>query len=190
MTGSERETPWPGLGKSCISHREISEKLTPIHLDLRRNRSSALTIFQPRDGTKGTIVVGQNNRWAMTQISILYVDEAVQFDQKQIRHLFKLLGTKDAQDVLATAMRELSARLTRAESFFQAGNWDEFAICVAGLDAIGEQIGMRSLSTASRAVSETLDVQDTAATAATFFRLMRIGDKSLTDYQLLCDTSG
>ncbi|MGR3815043.1 MAG: hypothetical protein ACU0AU_13185 [Cognatishimia activa] len=126
----------------------------------------------------------------MTQISILYVDEAVQFDQKQIRHLFKLLGTKDAQDVLATAMSELSQRLTRAESFFQAGKWDEFAICVAGLDAIGEQIGMRSLSTASRAVSETLDVQDTAATAATFFRLMRIGDKSLTDYQLLCDTSG
>lgn len=124
----------------------------------------------------------------MTQISTLYVDEVVQFDQKQIRHLFKLLGTQEAQDVLATAMGELSERLTQAEAFFRAANWDAFASCIAGLDAIGEQVGMRSLCTTSRAVSDALEAGDTAATAATFFRLLRIGDRSLTDYRLLCDT--
>ena len=126
----------------------------------------------------------------MTQISVLYLDETVQFDQKQIRHLFNLLGTKEAQEVLATAMKELAERLSRADALYKAGSWDAFALSVTGLDTIGEQIGMQSLSTASRAVCDALERRDMAATAATFFRLMRIGDRSLTDYRLLCDTSG
>ena len=126
----------------------------------------------------------------MAEISVLYVDEVVEFDQKQVRHLFKLLGNKEASLVMASAMGELAERLTRAEALFQAGNMGELTPVVQGIEKIATEIGMRSLTQASRAVLSTIRADVTAATSATFFRLLRIGDRSLSDYRLLCDTSG
>lgn len=126
----------------------------------------------------------------MTQVSVLYVDETVRFDQTQIRHLFKLLGTADAQDVLHCAMQELARHISRAEQAFQAQQWDRLGPIMSALGKIGDEIGMQSLCQASRAVAICNDAQDSAARAATFFRLLRVGDRSLSDYRLLCDSSG
>ena len=116
------------------------------------------------------------------QVSVLFTDESVCLDQARIIELERLLGAKTAESVAIRAMEELSSRLAHCERLFQLENWQDLRKCVRSLIAIGDQIGMTSLSQVSAHVVGAIDAGDITATAATFFRLMRIGDRSLSDY--------
>ncbi|MGH1463804.1 MAG: hypothetical protein ACRBBQ_00440 [Cognatishimia sp.] len=126
----------------------------------------------------------------MEQVNFLCVDEAVRLDHRQIGQLRDLLGHQEAEEVTMRAMEELSARLAHAESLFLLAKRPDLRKCVRSLIAISDQIGMRSLAEASRHVVTALDNEDHNGAAATFFRLMRIGDRSLSDYWELQNLSG
>lgn len=113
---------------------------------------------------------------------MLFADETVCLDHARIVELEKLLGAKTAEDVAIRAMEELSARLAHCETLFQLEKWKDLRKSARSMIAIGDQIGMTSLSLVSQHVVDTIDAQDTNAIAATFYRLLRIGDRSLSDY--------
>ncbi len=126
----------------------------------------------------------------LEQVNVLYVDEAIRLDFEQIRQLQDLLGNKTAEEVMARAMEELSARLSHSENLFRLEKWKDLRKCVRSMIAISDQIGMQSLAHVCKHVMAAIDAQDYAATAATFFRLLRIGDRSLSDYWDLQNLSG
>lgn len=126
----------------------------------------------------------------MKQVSILHTDEPVFLDHDKISELEKLLGSKDAEKVIAKAMEEVAIRLSAGEKQFGAQEWKDLRKTVRSMGAIGDQIGMATLTRVCRMVVETIDTKNVPATAATFCRLTRIGDRSLSDYWDLQNVSG
>lgn len=126
----------------------------------------------------------------MAQISVLYLEEAVQFDRNQIRRLYKFLGNADAQAAMTAAVRDISGKLADAERLFTARAWTELKGCLHTLAAAADQIGLATLSDACHATQIAAERQDQAATAATLYRALRIADRVMTDIRLLCDTPG
>jgi hypothetical protein len=126
----------------------------------------------------------------LEQLNVLYMDEAVRLDHAQIRQLHDLLGHRGAENVTTRAMEELSARLSHAENLFLLSKSQDLRKCVRSLIAISDQIGMCSLAQVSAHVVTAIDSKDSCAIAATFFRLLRIGDRSLSDYWELQNLSG
>ena len=126
----------------------------------------------------------------MEQVHVLFSDEAVYLDLIRIEELERLLGGKDAENVIVKAMEEVAKRLTLSERAFYAQDWAALRKAVKSMSAIGEQIGMQSLVRAGRNTLDALDSRNHAAMAATFYRLRRIGDRSLSDYWDLQGVTG
>jgi hypothetical protein len=61
--------------------------------------------------------------------------------------------------------------------------------CARSLIAIAEQIGMSDLARVAGDVTATCDSEDGVAQAATLFRMIRMGDRSLTAVWNLRDLS-
>ena len=119
----------------------------------------------------------------MSQVSVLYVDEDVAFDQAQLRALFRLLGTEMAQEVLCDTMEDLAQHLSEAEEAFFASDHAELIRSAARIEEGADRIGMHSLQSAAEGLIAS---EGPAAMAATFFRMIRVGDRSLVDYGLIC----
>ena len=126
----------------------------------------------------------------MEQVHVLFSDEAVDLDLIRIEELERLLGGKDAENVIVKAMEEVAKRLTLSERAFYAQDWAALRKAVKSMSAIGEQIGMQALVRAGRNTLDALDSRNHAAMAATFYRLQRIGDRSLSDYWDLQGVTG
>lgn len=119
-----------------------------------------------------------------SHVSVLYVDEPVVFDQAQLRALFRLLGVDMAQEALCEAMEELARHLSEAEEAFLRADHAALVGHAARVEAVAGRIGMDSLRLAADGV---IAAEGPAAMAATFFRMVRVGDRSLVDYGLICE---
>lgn len=126
----------------------------------------------------------------MEQVKVLFIDEMVFLDQARITELEELLGSKEAEVLMAKAMEEIALRLTKSETSFENQKWKELRKTIRSIGAIGEQIGMRSLDRASKNAMDALDGGSTAAISATYARLLRVGDRSLSEFWDLQDISG
>lgn len=126
----------------------------------------------------------------MERVHVLFSDEVVHLDVVRIEELERLLGEKDAENVIVKAMEEVAIRLTLSERAYYKQDWNALGKTVKSMSAIGEQIGMSSLARASKNLLEALSGGNDAAIAATFFRLQRVGDRSLSDYWDIQDVSG
>lgn len=126
----------------------------------------------------------------MEQVHVLFADEVVHLDIIRIEELERLLGEKDAENVIVKAMEAVATRLTLSERAYYKQDWIALRKSVKSICAIGEQIGMQSLARASKNAMDAIDGENGPAIAATFFRLQRVGDRSLSDYWDLQDVSG
>lgn len=126
----------------------------------------------------------------MEQVHVLFSDEVVHLDIIRIEELERLLGEKDAENVIIKAMEEVAKRLTLSERAYCKQDWKALRKMVKSICAIGEQIGMQSLTHAGKNTVDAIDGGNGPAVAATFLRLQRIGDRSLSDYWDLQDVSG
>ena len=116
----------------------------------------------------------------MDHVLKIRLNETVKVDQDRLGALYAQLGEAAALDVVCRAMEELALRLSHCSRLHSAGHWDEMRKCTRSLIAISEQIGMLVLARVAGDVIETLDAGDLPATGATFARLLRIGEQSLT----------
>ena len=106
--------------------------------------------------------------------------EPVRLDAERLEVLYNKLGEDGADNVLCRAMEEMAIRLKQSEKLYRAGSAKELRKTVHSLIAIADQIGMQTLARVSRDVVACIDSGDWVALGATFSRLIRSSDQSLT----------
>ena len=114
-------------------------------------------------------------------MTLLKQNEPVRLDPGRLEDLYMQLGHHAAENVVCRALEELAARLAHVEKSFREGKTKEVCKNSRGLGAIAEQLGMSMLSTVARDVVACAETGDPVALAATLARLLRIGERSLTE---------
>ncbi len=106
--------------------------------------------------------------------------ENVSLDQKKLTDLYLQLGENSAEDVVCRAIEELAIRLTHCERLWRQGEIAQLRKSARALVAIADQIGMGAMADVAKDVTTVIDADDQPAIAATLFRLIRVGETSLT----------
>ncbi|SFU02622.1 hypothetical protein [Sedimentitalea nanhaiensis] len=125
----------------------------------------------------------------MTLVATLVQTETVRLNQDQLAALYQQLGHTGAEDVVCRAIEELAVRLSHCERLWREKDNAALRKSARSLIAISEQIGMNTLARVAGDVTGAVDAGDSAAVAATLFRLIRIGERSLTAVWDLQDLS-
>lgn len=125
----------------------------------------------------------------MAEVTILAQTEAVRVDEEKLEALYRQLGSISAEDIVCRALEELAVKLAKAERFFRAGRRTEMRKTARMIVAIAEQIGMQLLAKVARDLINCLDAGDWIALAAVLARLIRTGERSLTEIWELQDLS-
>ncbi len=125
----------------------------------------------------------------VNKIFTLNQNESVRLDSERLGALYNQLGDAGAEDVVCRAIEELAVRLSHCERLWRQREWRDLRKSARSLIAISEQIGMSALASAAKEVTITIDNEDHVATAATLFRLIRVGERSLTAVWDLQDLS-
>lgn len=115
------------------------------------------------------------------QVTLLKQDERVRLDPQRLDTLFDQLGETGAEDIVCRALEELAARLSHAERCYREGRIAEMRKSSRSLIAIADQVGMSLLAGVAGDVTASIDAGDHVALAATFARLLRIGERSLCE---------
>ncbi len=106
--------------------------------------------------------------------------ENVRLDPDKLGELYAQLGEAGAEDVVCRAIEELAVRLTHCERLWRQDNMVDLRKNARSLIAISEQIGMNAMASIARDVTVSVDNEDAPAVAAILFRLLRVGERSLT----------
>ncbi len=116
----------------------------------------------------------------MAKLAVLHHEEGIRLNPECLVGLYAELGEAGAEQVVARAMDELTARLREIQRHADQG--DAAALARAGrlLIKVAEQIGMTSFARVAGDVIATSAAGDVAALSATLARLTRIADRSLT----------
>lgn len=125
----------------------------------------------------------------VAEIIDLKQTETVRLDSEQLGGLYRQLGESGAENVVCRAIEELAIRLAHCERLWRQGKLGELRKSARSLIAISDQIGMSTLACVAADVTQAIDAQDAAAQGATLFRLVRIGERSLTAVWDLQDLS-
>ncbi|QIE45434.1 hypothetical protein G5B38_07820 [Pseudohalocynthiibacter aestuariivivens] len=125
----------------------------------------------------------------MEHVTLLKQNEAAHLDPDRLEELYAQLGEAGAEEVVCRALEELAVRLSHTERCYREGAVAEMRKSARSLCAIADQIGMAMLSRVARDVTHTIDGADSVALAATLARLLRIGERSLSEIWDLQDMS-
>lgn len=106
--------------------------------------------------------------------------ENVRLDPGKLNDLYAQLGEAGAEDVVCRAIEELAVRLSHCERLWRTNDMTNLRKSARSLIAISEQIGMSAMAAIARDVTQAIDADDRPAIAATLFRLLRVGERSLT----------
>ena len=107
-------------------------------------------------------------------------NETVRLDPGKLSELYAQLGEAGAEDVVCRAIEELAVRLSHCERLWRQCDLLNLRKSARSLIAIADQIGMSTMAGIARDVTQVIDSEDQPAIAATLFRLLRVGEKSLT----------
>ncbi len=116
----------------------------------------------------------------MDEIAQLKPMEQIRVDAEQLSGLYANLGELAAEDILCRAMEELALRLAHCDRLYRSNDLCALRKSSKSLVAIAEQIGMGKLARVAIDVTDCVDSGNMVALSATFSRLLRIGEGSLT----------
>lgn len=122
-------------------------------------------------------------------MTLLKQDEAVGLNAARLEELYVQLGEVGAENVACRALEELAARLSHTERCYREGRSMDLRKSARSLVAISDQIGMQMLSRVAGDVTICADSGDSVALAATLSRLLRIGERSLSEIWDMQDLS-
>lgn len=125
----------------------------------------------------------------VNKIFTLIQNESARLDSERLGALYRQLGDTGAEDVVCRAIEELAVRLSHCERLWRQQEWQDLRKSARSLIAISEQIGMTALASVARDVTQAVDADDHVAVSATLFRLIRVGERSLTAVWDLQDLS-
>ncbi len=125
----------------------------------------------------------------LEMVAVLTQNETIQLDSEKLADLYRQLGENAAEDVVCRAMEELALRLAHTEKLYRKRQLQEMRKSARLIVAIAEQVGMQLLAKIACDVTRCIDKGDEAALAAVLSRLVRIGERSLTEVWDLQDLS-
>ena len=120
---------------------------------------------------------------------MLNQNEMIRMDPDRLEELYLQLGEAGAENVVCRALEELAARLSHTERCYREERQKDMRKSARSLVAISDQIGMSLLARVAQDVTTCIDDGDQIALAATIARLLRIGERSLTEIWDLQDLS-
>lgn len=122
-------------------------------------------------------------------VPFLRRNERVQIDSTRVTTLFNRLGEGAAEDAVCRAMEELAVRLATTQTVREMGDMARVAKVARGMIGIAEEVGLVSLARVASDVALCATAGDETAMGATLARLVRVGDKSMTEIWDLRDLS-
>ncbi|KAA0917470.1 hypothetical protein FLO80_05325 [Aquicoccus porphyridii] len=125
----------------------------------------------------------------LEMVAVLTQRETIELDSEKLVDLYRQLGDAAAEDVVCRAMEELALRLAHTEKLYRRHQRQEMRKSARLIVAIAEQVGMQLLAKVAIDVTVCIDHGDEAALAAVLSRLVRIGERSLTEVWDLQDLS-
>ncbi|VAV90491.1 FIG095838: hypothetical protein [hydrothermal vent metagenome] len=125
----------------------------------------------------------------LEQVTLLKQNEVVGLDADRLEELYNQLGEASAEDVVCRALEELAVRLSHTERCYREIRITDMRKSARSLIAIAEQIGMLKLAQVAGDVTRCIDESDRVGLAATLARLLRLGERSLSEIWDLQDLS-
>ncbi|RFU12410.1 hypothetical protein DZD18_12125 [Rhodobacteraceae bacterium W635] len=121
---------------------------------------------------------------------MLRPDEPARFNTDRLERLCKEVGEIRAEHEVANALQVISRRLHDIRDVDPWGEAPLLAGPVRALIAASDRIGMATLSRVARDVQCCAARRDAVSLAATYMRLLRVGDRSIKAIWDLEDASG
>jgi len=115
------------------------------------------------------------------QVITLAQTEPARVETDRLAALYSQLGEAGAEDVVCRAMEELAVRLAHIDRLYRQDDLSGVRKNARSLTGIAEQIGMMAVVHVSRDVLDCIDAGDRIALASVLARLMRLGERSLTE---------
>jgi len=117
----------------------------------------------------------------MAQVTALAVSEPVRVDGRRVGDIISELGEGPAQHVIGLALEQLAAALGAVEQALREN--DRAAACghAERMSRLAWQIGLLSLAGVAMDLGSCIERGDEPAIAAIRARLMRVGNRSLTE---------
>ena len=117
----------------------------------------------------------------MVNLMVLTMQEPVQVDARRLGEIVDELGETAAHNVICVALEQLAQALSDARLAAMTGDMAELAARSEMLSRLAWQVGLTSLAGVAVDVAACAERQDGIALAATLARLIRIGNRSLTE---------
>ncbi|MER5171815.1 hypothetical protein [Thioclava sp. GXIMD2076] len=125
----------------------------------------------------------------MANVMKLRCNESVRIEQARIVALYAQLGQQAAERLMASAIEDLAMHMVAIDAAVQKNELDAFDEAVTALIPLARQVGMTKLEQVTRDLRDCMRRKDMVATRAVLSRLMRIGDRSLSEVWDLEDMS-
>lgn len=125
----------------------------------------------------------------MAKVTVLAQNESVRLDADKLETIYRQLGDAGAENIVCRAMEELAVRLAQTERLYREGRRAEMGKSARSIVAIAEQIGMQMLARVAGHVKLCIEAGDDIALAAVLARLIRTGERSLSEIWELQDLS-
>lgn len=127
----------------------------------------------------------------MTQdVTVLRPEEPARFNPDRLDRLCDEVGEVRAEHEVASALEVIGRRLGDIRDIDPFADPQALAGPVRALAAASERIGMSTLSRVARDIEICIGTCDRVAVAATYMRLLRVGERSIKAIWDLEDASG
>lgn len=117
----------------------------------------------------------------MARITALAVNEAVQIDARRVGDIVNELGETAAQNLITMALEQMALAITAVERALDTRQTADAVAHADRLSRLAWQIGLPSLAGVAVDVASCAEHGDTGSLAAVRARLMRVGNRSLTE---------
>lgn len=117
----------------------------------------------------------------MVNLMVLTMQEPVHVDARRLAEIVDELGETAAHSVICVALEQLAQALSDARRAATTGNMAELSARSEMLSRLAWQVGLTSLAGVAVDVAACAERRDGIGLAATLARLMRIGNRSLTE---------
>ncbi len=123
-------------------------------------------------------------------VTALRLEEPARFNPDRLERLCDEIGEVRAEHEVARALEVINIRIRALARLDPCDRRNDLATPIRVLVATSDRIGMATLAWVGRDVLTSLEQRDTVALAATFARLIRVGERSLHSIWDLEDVSG
>ncbi len=112
-------------------------------------------------------------------VTVLRPVEGLSLDPARLAALYSEFGAPDAEGVLNRAIGEMALVMSSLVRQYTSGDLGDFGRNLRSLRRVADHVGMTGLALAAQAVMHCLAARDATALAATWTRLLRVGQMSL-----------